>query len=54
MHLWATSTLADQIVSGQVPAREKVAYFVFATVFVVATGYASDWGPRDRSWDALL
>ncbi len=50
MRLWATSKLADQIASGQVSAREKVAYFVFASVFVVAAGYAADWGPRDRSW----
>jgi hypothetical protein len=50
MQLWATSKLADQIAAGQVSAREKVGYFIFAAVFSVATGYAVDWGPRDTSW----
>jgi hypothetical protein len=50
MHLWATSRLANQIASGEVPQREKVRYYVFAAIFVVVLGYASDWGPRDRSW----
>jgi hypothetical protein len=50
MHLWATSKLADQIASGEVPPREKITYFVFAAVFVIAAGYAAEWGPSDRSW----
>ena len=50
MHLWATSKLADQIVAADVPAREKVGYFVFAAGFVVVFGYATAWFPVDRSW----
>ena len=51
MQLWATSKLADQIAAGQVSAREKVGYFIFAAVFSVVTAYAVDWvSPRDTSW----
>ena len=43
MHLWATPKLADQIAAGEVSAREKVAYFVFAQVFYIAIGYATGY-----------
>lgn len=51
MHFWATPKLAEQIAAGQVPARDKTAYYVFTAVFLTVAGYAADWGlPIDRSW----
>jgi hypothetical protein len=51
MHLWATPKLADEIVTGSVSAREKVAYYVFAAVFYVAIGYAVGYvGSLNASW----
>ena len=44
MHLWATSKLADEIVAGEVPTKQKVAYYVFAQVFYVAVAYAAQYG----------
>lgn len=43
MHLWATPRLAEEIVERQVPAGEKLAYFVFAQVFYVTIGYAAGY-----------
>jgi hypothetical protein len=49
LHLWATSKLANEIAVGQVSARDKMHYYVFSAVFLVAIGYAVDWSPADRS-----
>jgi len=50
VHLWATRTLADQLVAGTVAARTKVIYYIFAQVFYLAVGYAASYGPFHGSW----
>jgi len=48
VHLWATRKLADEIVVGEVSARDKIAYYVFAMVFYVVAGYAAGYSSYDN------
>jgi hypothetical protein len=50
MHLWSTSKLADQLVTGKVPAGDKVNYFLLSAGLSVVLMYAIYWRPGARSW----